>query len=715
MKRPLALIGITYLSTLAVAFYYLDNISTIVFAAGFLLATFITLFLKIDNYKRKTAIVQFVVVILAFCSSLFYTNFVYQPTVNRFDGTKARITATLVEEPRNYYNNFLYPLETQTINGKAEKVKINLICEHTLEIDEFDKIACTIDMSESDNSSNLSKKIFFTANTDYYFSHTVTHTEEKPLYYYAIKLRQKMSKALDSMITSESASLCKAVLLGDKYSMPNEMLSDFSDTGVTFLIVVSGMHLVVICSFVLFVVEKITKNRLAQSVTVLIFIFAFMAVTGFTPSIVRAGTMAFIVYMGKIVHRNGDSLNSLGLAALVLTVANPYAVGDVGLLLSFTATAGIILWCKPITDFIMSKFKKLKHGKKIVEYYVGLFSASLSASLWVIPITVLYFGKISPYSVVISVIVSPFVSAVIVCSLLTVVFFYIFKFIAYPFAMLTDLCSRFVVLVIGVFADLPFAYVKADRIYFYVWVATTFFFAVFGYFVKNKGRYIKYCIIFSICVLVFGYSFYTLVDLNTTSLVVYNTNGGITALVRNGDNSSIISCGGKSRVKWKVINDITSHTTDLDFVIVPSGNNDYNAYFDLFQREFDVSQFLLYDSMQTANNDNYRLFGDNESFSIHLNNETTNSVINIDGNTCQHLQVEGKTVLIAPQNADLSYLPKEYRKADFLLSNGLPENTELLECDTLILTVNKYEITNKAEGRFKEVICVEDKITVDIS
>ena len=108
MKRPLALIGITYLSTLAVAFYYLDNISTIVLAAGFLLATFITLFLKIDNYKRKTAIVQFVVVILAFCSSLFYTNFVYQPTVNRFDGTKARITATLVEEPRNYYNKFLY-------------------------------------------------------------------------------------------------------------------------------------------------------------------------------------------------------------------------------------------------------------------------------------------------------------------------------------------------------------------------------------------------------------------------------------------------------------------------------------------------------------------------------------------------------------------------------------------------------------------------------
>ena len=671
--------------------------------------------LPFDNYKRKTAIVQFCVVILACCSSLAYTNFIYQPTVKDFDKTQAKITATLIEEPRNYYDNILYTFETQTINGEAKEIKINLISDEILDMKEFDKITCVVDILESDNSSNLSKGIFFTAYTDYDFSYKVTQAEQKPFYYYAIKLKQQMSRALDLILPPDCSSLCKAVLLGDKYSMSNEVLSDFSDTGVTFLIVVSGMHLVVICRFVLFAVEKITQNRLVRSVTVIVFIFVFMAVTGFTPSIVRAGTMTFIVYLGKIVHRNGDSLNSLGLAAIVLTVKNPYAVGDVGLLLSFTATAGIILWCEPITDFIMSKLKKLKHSKKLVEYYVSLFSASLSASLWVIPITVLFFGKISPYSVAVSVIVSPFVSAIIVCSLLTVVFFYTFKFMAYPFALVAGLCSKFVLFVIGCFADLPFASVKADRLYFYIWVAFSFLLAVLGYFVKNKGRYIKYSVIFSICVLVFGYSFYSIVELRTTSLVVYNTNGGVTALVRNGENSSVISCGGKSNGYWKVINDISSQTTDLNFIIVPEENNDYNAYFDLFQREFDVSQFLVYDSMQIANNNTYRLFGDNESFSIYLNNKTINDVINVDGITFQYLRTQGKTVLFAPQNADLSLLPKEYMKADFLLSNGLPKNIGLLECDTLILTVNKAGTTKKAEEQFEEVICVEDKITVDIS
>ena len=715
MKRPLALIGITYLLTLAVVFYFLDNLSAIVLAAGFFIATIVTLFLKINDYKRKTAIVQFSAVVLACCSSLFYTNFIYQPTVKSLDGVKAEITATLVEEPRNHYGNTLYTFETKTINGESKSEKINIISDKILDMEEFDEISCTLDIVGKRNPSNLSKGIFLTSYIGYDFSYTVNHTEQKPLYYYAIKLRQFMGKALDSILPPDCSSLCKAVLLGDKYSMSDEVYSDFSNTGVTFLIVVSGMHLVVICRFVLFIVDKITQNRLVRSLSVLIFIFAFMAVTGFTPSVVRAGTMAFIVYFGEIVHREGDALNSLGLAAIVLTAFNPYAVGDAGLLLTFAATAGIILWCEPITDFIMSKLKKLRHGKRIAEYYVSLFSASLSASLWVIPITVFLFGKISPYSVIVSTIVSPFVSAIIVCALLTVVFFYTLRFMAYPFALVAGLCSKFVMNVIGVFADLPFASVNADRIYFYIWVIFTILLAICGYFVKKKRRYVKYSVIFSVCVLIFGYSFYSFVDINTTLLTVYNTNGGVTAVVRNGENFSLISCGGKQRQRLNVINDVFEQTTSFDFIIVPSKNNNYDAYLDLFQREFDVSQILVYDNSQTSKNDSCRFFGENVSFSLYLNNKTINNVINIDGTTYQFLRTNGKTVLFAPENANLSCLPKQYLKVDFLISNGLPQNYELLDCESIILSVSDKETVSRAKREFEEVICVEDKITVDIS
>ena len=57
-----------------------------------------------------------------------------------------------------------------------------------------------LDIVGKRNPSNLSKGIFLTSYIGYDFSYTVNHTEQKPLYYYAIKLRQFMGKALDSIL-----------------------------------------------------------------------------------------------------------------------------------------------------------------------------------------------------------------------------------------------------------------------------------------------------------------------------------------------------------------------------------------------------------------------------------------------------------------------------------------------------------------------------------
>lgn len=150
--------------------------------------------------------------------------------------------------------------------------------------------------------------------------------------------------------------------------------------------------------------------------------FSFMAVTGFAPSVVRAGVMLAVVYSGKMFMRKGDSLNSLGIAALILTVPNPTAVADVGMLLSFTATLGIILWARKISVYIMGKFAKLKRLKKPVEFTVNLFAVSVSAAVWTMPISVLMFGKVSVFSILLSVILSPAVSVLVACALLAVIF-----------------------------------------------------------------------------------------------------------------------------------------------------------------------------------------------------------------------------------------------------------------------------------------------------
>lgn len=216
--------------------------------------------------------------------------------------------------------------------------------------------------------------------------------------------------------------------------------------------------------------------------------------------------------------RNGDSLNSLGIAALILTVPNPVAVADVGMLLSFTATLGIILWAQGMTAFIMSKFTKLNRLKRPVEFIVNLFSVSVSAAVWTMPFSVLLFGKVSLFSILLSVVLSPVVSVLVACALLTVIFNGIgaIGFIAYPFAFVCEWLSRFVLAVVGTISGIPFSYVNARKPYFYIWLGLAAVMVVAGCFVKNRAGYAVKSAVVSLCVLTLGFGIYSVIDVRNT-------------------------------------------------------------------------------------------------------------------------------------------------------------------------------------------------------
>lgn len=68
-----------------------------------------------------------------------------------------------------------------------------------------------------------------------------------------------------------------------------------------------------------------------------------MAVSGFTYSVMRAGFMMLVMLLGTLLSKQSDSLNSLGIALVILCFVNPYCVMSLGLRLSFLSTLGIIV------------------------------------------------------------------------------------------------------------------------------------------------------------------------------------------------------------------------------------------------------------------------------------------------------------------------------------------------------------------------------------
>lgn len=711
MKRLLGLIGLSYLSSLAVVFYFYSDVLLLCVIAGSVVLIAVGLFLKIIKAKyriKSTLIVSGISVLCACISLIFYTNFIYLPVIENYSDKEITVNGYICEEIQKSEGSCTYIISTDKVNGESADIKIRLISYSDLRVEEFERIKAKLHIYKTDNDNLLSKGIFFTAYTDDEFSIERTGEKQFSLYAYAVDARKAMKTSLDTLLPEDYSSLCRAVLLGDKQALTYDVRSNFTNTGTSFLIVVSGMHLSIITSFILFILKKFTKNRIVLCVFVCITVLSFMAVTGFAPSVIRSGVMLILTYCSTVVLRKSDSLNSIGAAAIVLTVLNPYAVGDIGMILSFVATLGIILWSNKVNSFIV---KKLKLKSKIMKAAANLIAVSVSASIWIIPVTTIAFGRISPLVVFVSFFAEPLVSIILICAMLSSVLFLcpLISFLAYPFALAAGLVSRLFLWIISVFASVPYCSVNSDKIYFYVWLAVTILLVFTGYAVRAKSFYIKCSIAFSLITLMLGWAVYTFIDYNTTTLNVYNTDSGTTASVECGYNITLLSCGGYSGKSDDVIEDISDDFVNIDNIIIPNQKNKYSRYLPRFINEFDVSNVLVYDKnsvnqkiLQNYDGQSRNTFGDNVHFTLNITAHTTDDVLNIDGVTYQLVRSDKRTLLFIPDGGDAAGLPKIYRTADYLMIDSIPDNCELLKCNTIIFTGSREQYTRKLNS-LKEI------------
>ena len=159
-----------------------------------------------------------------------------------------------------------------------------------------------------------------------------------------MKAKQTLIESIRTLLPKEQASVAVGVLLGDKNLMDDEIKSNFKAIGISHLLAVSGLHASVIATAIFALLQMTKLSKKWVSLLTCVAIVCFMALTGFSASVTRAGIMLIMFYLSKFFYVKSDSLNSLGLATFVITMFNPFAAGDLGLLMSVLSTLGIILF-----------------------------------------------------------------------------------------------------------------------------------------------------------------------------------------------------------------------------------------------------------------------------------------------------------------------------------------------------------------------------------
>ena len=210
----------------------------------------------------------------------------------------------------------------------------------------------------------------------------------------ALTMRQNLLRRyLDMGIGEEEAAVAVAMTLGDRSRLTNELRDMYSMSGASHILALSGMHLGIIYMLFSFLLG-FGRWRWLREMLIVVGIWAYVFLTGLSPSAVRAAVMITIYSVVSVADRNRMSLNALALAALVMWMANPLSLYDVGFQMSFMAVLAILVLYPAVFGWVDRQWL---NSHRIIKWTWAMVVLSCCAQVGVAPLTAYYFGRFSVY------------------------------------------------------------------------------------------------------------------------------------------------------------------------------------------------------------------------------------------------------------------------------------------------------------------------------
>ncbi|MDD7463692.1 MAG: DNA internalization-related competence protein ComEC/Rec2 [Peptoniphilaceae bacterium] len=198
-------------------------------------------------------------------------------------------------------------------------------------------------------------------------------------------------RIFDRNLEKESADFVSSVILGENLIRSDEI----KDLGLSHILAVSGLHIDILVTFILFIFSYFNLNYRYGYLTALGLCFFYGYLISFPFSVMRVLIMTSIGYLSYILKKPEDKKKSLLLASLFILLINPFAILSAGYILTFAAGIGIYI--------IYPNLKYLERDSFIIKQ--AIFALSIQLSIF--PFLVYYYGKINLISIFANLIVVP--------------------------------------------------------------------------------------------------------------------------------------------------------------------------------------------------------------------------------------------------------------------------------------------------------------------
>jgi competence protein ComEC len=402
------------------------------------------------------------------------------------------------------------------------------------------------------------------------------------------KARMFVDSQINSLHNAQTAGLLRGLLLADRSNIDYETKTEFVNSGVMHILAVSGLHVGYIV--LIFVVVLGRFNIYIRSILTIIGLIAFLLLTGMPASVFRAVVMSAVIVFAYTTNRSSNIFNSLAIAAFIVLVFNPEEIFSAGFQLSFLAVLSIAVIYPIIQKYII--FLKIK--SKIINYIFLFMGVSLSAQIGTLPLTLIYFGKLSLVSLLTNLIVIPLAGVIVGISIFTLTLSIFISSIAVFYASANEIIVYSLYKIISFAGSNQYSFIPIKNFTFY---DSAMFYAaiVLSIFGLTKLKSIRSKIIFVILVIANvvllssfdnrnlleeGKMYVMMIDVSQGDATLIKFPNGKTALIDGGHASFYFDNG--ERIIRPLLNHLGIDKIDYAFISsIIQGN--YGGYISLIK------------------------------------------------------------------------------------------------------------------------------------
>ncbi|HRH42979.1 MAG TPA: ComEC/Rec2 family competence protein [Pyrinomonadaceae bacterium] len=306
--------------------------------------------------------------------------------------------------------------------------------------------------------------------------------------------RQNLIIEFKKHFSVSTAGVLIASLLGNKYHLDKTTSESFREGGTFHILVISGLQITFIGGLAILFLRQFTRNRFWQFLLANLFLWAYTIAVGADPPVTRAALMFTVWYFAFVIFRQGTLLNTLAISALALLFWQPSNLFDQSFQLTFMCVLAIVAmsvplleklqaigkwhpqaetpvppkapnclktWCETFywseknwqkelsrTVWQCKLFKtpyaeKLEHWRlqKILRYIVETIIVSMIVQVWLIPFGVIYFHRISVFSILLNVPVGALIAIESLTAIVGVFIAQLSEILAAPFMWITEVLN----------------------------------------------------------------------------------------------------------------------------------------------------------------------------------------------------------------------------------------------------------------------------------